>query len=189
MPKVLGGVERGKYPHAVESFVALGQLEGFAKPSNTSKMAGSSKQIARWIWLKRTLINEVSTMTARMHQQGINHRDCYLCHYLVNRSQIKDWQPGLPLEVTLIDLHRVQQRKQVPRRWLVKDLRSLLFSAMDVGLTSADCGRFLSAYLRGRLEKPVPQSVTLVETSPAGAVKMYCSWHSRRRHSPNISQT
>jgi heptose I phosphotransferase len=38
-------------------------------------------------------------------------------------------------------------RGQVPTRWLVKDLASLYFSAVDIGLTKRDIVRFLRHYL------------------------------------------
>jgi len=51
------------------------------------------------------------------------------------------------LTLHLIDLHRMQIRSSpTPRRWIIKDISGLLFSALDVGLTGRDYLRFLSAY-------------------------------------------
>ena len=50
------------------------------------------------------------------------------------------------LKLSLIDLHRAQIREQTPRRWRDKDLASLYFSALDIGLTRRDLLRFLRIY-------------------------------------------
>uniref|UniRef100_UPI003AF9562D lipopolysaccharide kinase InaA family protein n=1 Tax=Thiolapillus sp. TaxID=2017437 RepID=UPI003AF9562D len=171
---------------------------------------------------KQRLIARVAAMTRRLHQNGINHRDLYICHFLLRQpwdgqaclrprdrfwdipvpkidsafdnlfvpqpswspsttQQLRklvaapylppnDWTPrseayfvfplaqGTPgkqcglaatgvyqpslrspwlaaaeetLHLHLIDLHRVQLRRRVPRRWRVKDVGSLYFSAME----------------------------------------------------------
>jgi heptose I phosphotransferase len=98
---------------------------------------------------KRALIAEVARISRRMHEDGINHRDFYLCHFL------RSYTDG---RLYVIDLHRAQLRRRVPRRWLVKDLGGLYFSAMDIGLTRRDLYRFLRAYtgrpLRETLRDP-----------------------------------
>ena len=49
-------------------------------------------------------------------------------------------------DLTLIDLHRAQIRLAVPRRWLIKDLGALWFSATDTQPTRRDAYRFIRAY-------------------------------------------
>lgn len=80
------------------------------------------------------LILKVADSARRMHGAGINHRDFYLCHFHLDESTLN--KP--PIKCHLIDLHRAQQREQVPRRWQVKDLAGLYFSAMDCGLSQRD---------------------------------------------------
>jgi heptose I phosphotransferase len=46
----------------------------------------------------------------------------------------------------LIDLHRVEQRRRIKRRWRLKDVAGLYFSSMDIGLTRRDYLRFIQAY-------------------------------------------
>jgi heptose I phosphotransferase len=93
--------------------------------------------------IKWTLIRRVAEMTAAMHRAGLNHRDLYICHFLLQRP----WPgPEAPLHLHLIDLHRVQQRNVVPRRWRVKDLAALYYSALDIGLTRRDLFRFVRWY-------------------------------------------
>ncbi len=185
VPKVLGKGERGSYPHAVESFVALEALED-CETLEYFKEGWLNINGPQWVSLKHALITEVGLMTGKMHRSGINHRDCYLCHYLVNREHIQAWQAGAQIEVSLIDLHRVQQRPQVPTRWLVKDLRSLIFSALDVGLTSADCGRFLKAYLGDDWKQQIRTQPRLWAQITTKAHKMYTSWHKRPPKLPQI---
>jgi heptose I phosphotransferase len=96
--------------------------------------------------LKVGLIQRVAEMARQMHSSGMNHRDFYICHFLVDLS--KGWPPsgGEPPTLYLIDLHRAQVRTSTPLRWVLKDLGALRFSAMDRGLTKTDLLRFVRAY-------------------------------------------
>jgi len=92
--------------------------------------------------LRRRLIRTVARLARRLHESGLNHRDFYLCHFLLDPSSADSTTPRL----TLIDLHRAQLRRQVPRRWQVKDIAGLYFSAMDIGLSGRDLLLFLGCY-------------------------------------------
>ena len=98
---------------------------------------------------KRRLIAVVAEVARRMHSAGVNHRDFYLCHLL-----LRDYDTAMDLSghfsprVFVVDLHRAAIRPRVPYRWLVKDLGSLLFSALDIGLTRRDRLRFLREYFQ-----------------------------------------
>jgi heptose I phosphotransferase len=94
------------------------------------------------VTIKRALILEVARIARILHQNGINHRDFYICHFLLAKDTEKSGQPLL----YLIDLHRAQLRKKTPARWLIKDLAGLYFSSKEIGLTSRDVLRFISAY-------------------------------------------
>lgn len=94
---------------------------------------------AKDLQIKRLLIDKIATMTRRMHEAGVNHRDYYLCHFLL------DEQFDEPF-LNLIDLHRAQVRSAVPCRWLVKDLGGLLFSALEKDITKRDLLRFVKKY-------------------------------------------
>ena len=95
--------------------------------------------------LKRQLLEKVGSIARVLHENGVNHRDFYICHFLLPNAALRD---GVIKELYLIDLHRAQIRNQrVPRRWREKDLSALLFSAADAGLTRTDLIRFLRAYL------------------------------------------
>ncbi len=92
--------------------------------------------------IKTLLISEVAAMAKTMHGAGINHRDFYLCHFLMDYPLKPNEKPVLHL----IDLHRAQIRQNVPKRWLVKDLAGLLYSAFEKRLTKRDLLRFIRTY-------------------------------------------
>lgn len=94
--------------------------------------------------LKRRLIGEVARIARNMHENGLNHRDFYLCHFLLAAD---DASAKSGARLALIDLHRMQIRKVTPMRWRDKDLASLLFSSLKIGLTQRDFLRFLKVYL------------------------------------------
>jgi len=98
--------------------------------------------------VKWALIRRVAQMTARMHDHGMNHRDLYICHFLLHRPWAR---PQDPLHLYLIDLHRVQMRSAIPRRWRVKDLAALYFSTLHIGLGRRDLYRFIRWYMQVRL--------------------------------------
>jgi len=139
--------ERGFNPANRQSFViteALEEtesLEDFCAVWETNPPASESQ-----LRLKRALIDRVATIARRMHTSGINHRDFYLCHFLLDVSaEVSGGSPGA-LRLSLIDLHRVQIRKRTPMRWVVKDIGGLYFSSMRIGLTRRDLYRFMKVY-------------------------------------------
>jgi heptose I phosphotransferase len=96
--------------------------------------------------LKRKLIERVATIARQLHAAGINHRDFYLCHFLLDTRTPVDAQTITTNRLYLMDLHRAQLRAQVPPRWLIKDLGGLYYSALDIGLTRRDIYRFMRSY-------------------------------------------
>lgn len=98
--------------------------------------------------VKWALIRRVAEMAACLHDHGVNHRDLYICHFLL---QLPWAGPSQPLHLHLIDLHRVQIRRAVPLRWRVKDLAALYFSALHIGLSRRDLYRFMRRYTKSSL--------------------------------------
>ena len=107
--------------------------------------------------LKWTLIKRLAEMSGRLHCNGVNHRDMYICHFLLRQPWDGSEQN---LHLYLIDLHRVQIRRKTPGRWVIKDIGALYFSAMEIGLTQRDLFRFMKWYsgmsLRETLIKNTP---------------------------------
>lgn len=96
--------------------------------------------------LRVALIERVASMVRQMHRHGMNHRDCYICHFHLDVSAGHNRVDPRQLHLYMIDLHRARIRRRVPARWIVKDLAGLYFSAMDIGLTRTDGLRFIAAY-------------------------------------------
>jgi heptose I phosphotransferase len=130
--------------------------------------------------LKRALIERVATMMRRMHRGGVNHRDCYLCHFLLHLPV----NPAMP-KLSLIDLHRAQVRKQVPRRWRDKDLAALYFSALHIGLTRCDLLRFLRTYFGQSLRSILRDECALLEHLGQEAERLQVRY--QRKYAPGAS--
>jgi len=88
---------------------------------------------------KRKIIVTLGELLRKFHRLGFNHRDLYLCHLFIRP---KDGGPAL----FIIDLQRVQQRKFLRQRWLVKDIAQLNYSSRFEGVTDRDRMRFLRSY-------------------------------------------
>ena len=140
---VAGYGARGSNPAKRESFLVTDEL---------TPVLSLEQYALRWIEeppdpeLKRGLIRRVADMARRVHTAGLNHRDFYICHFLLLHPEQLDRVSVAKHPIHLVDLHRAQIRPQVPYRWLVKDLGSLAYSAMEIGLTRRDTLRFLALY-------------------------------------------
>jgi heptose I phosphotransferase len=110
-----------------------------------------------------------------MHGAGINHRDYYLCHFHLDERSLGERSP----RCHVIDLHRAQLRRRTPRRWRVKDLAGLYFSAMDCGLTRRDLLRFVHHYTGGELRRAVQRDAKLWRQVARRAERLYAREHGR----------
>jgi len=137
VPEVMGYGLQGNNPAHLQSFVLL---EDVTPTLSLEELSVEAPHVP--LILKRQLINVVATITRTMHAAGINHRDLYICHFLLDKRSIGTEK----LKLYLIDLHRAQMRQTVPLRWRVKDLAGLYFSSKESGLTSRDYLRFIRAY-------------------------------------------
>ncbi len=73
---------------------------------------------------KRNLIARIARVAAIMHGAGMAHQDFYLVHIFV--------RPDEHDKIFIIDLQRVIMQKLLSRRWVVKDIAQLLYSAWDL---------------------------------------------------------
>lgn len=112
---------------------------------------------------KLRLIQKIAEISRRLHSNGINHRDFYLCHFMLEMASVDAWLKGSEPLLYLVDLHRAQVRRSVPERWLVKDIASLLFSANGFSLTQRDCYRFLRHYFNAPLSQIMLQHSSLLK--------------------------
>lgn len=109
--------------------------------------------------LKRALIARVAQMARAMHGGGVNHRDFYICHFLLH---LDPPPAAAQCKLSLIDLHRAQVRARTPSRWRDKDLAALYFSALDIGLTRRDLLRFLRGYFARPLRQVLRDEAALL---------------------------
>ena len=120
--------------------------------------------------LKRALIDEVARMTGMMHRAGVNHRDCYICHFLLHTDKPVTADD---FKLSVIDLHRAQTRPAITKRWRNKDLAALYFSALDIGLTRRDKLRFLKGYFQQPLRQILAEEAPLLNWLEGKANKLY----------------
>ncbi len=119
--------------------------------------------------VRMRLIRKLAEAARSMHEAGINHRDFYLCHFHLDERSLREDA----LRCYLIDLHRAQLRGRTPRRWQVKDLGSLYFSAMDCGLTQRDLQRFMRHYCKGGLREALDEQAGLWRQVEQRAQQLY----------------
>ena len=105
------------------------------------------------IRFKRWLISQVAGIARDIHQSGANHRDFYLCHFLLRAGFTRGMPDPGKSRLHVIDLHRMQIRKRTPSRWVIKDLAGLYFSSRETGLTTRDLYRFMSIYRSGSVAR------------------------------------
>ena len=162
--------KRGLSPAAQESFVITEEL---ADTISLEELTATWRDDCPSVKLKRALIRRVAESTRAIHRAGVNHRDLYICHFLVSKPHLENVQGDEEINLYLIDLHRAQCRKHVPYRWRVKDLGSLFFSAMDIGLTSRDIWRFLQIYFDKPLREIMQEEQALLQACEHRAMRLY----------------
>lgn len=177
-PRIAGKGWRGANPAARESFLLTEELPGML--SLESLLVEWKNWPARKKFrLKHRLIEQVALIARSLHSHGLNHRDFYLCHFLISRKALENWREKDAPSLILIDLHRMQKRARVPRRWLVKDLAGLLFSALDAPLNPRDCLRFLRTYRGEDWRASLKRERALWEAVHREAVRLYQNFHHR----------
>ena len=99
--------ERGINPARQHSFIVTEEL---APTVSLEDFCADWPQRPPEARLKHRLVCRVAEMTGAMHRAGVNHRDCYICHFLLHTDQ-----PVTPdnLRLSIIDLHRAQVRQRI----------------------------------------------------------------------------
>lgn len=147
---------RGGNPARQHSFIITEEL---APTVSLEDFCRDWQQDSPPLALKRALIDRVADMVGRMHRGGVNHRDCYLCHFLLHLDPPPTSEQ---LRLSVIDLHRTQCRAATPRRWRDKDLAGLYFSSLAIGLTRRDLLRFLRGYFQQPLRRVLADEAPLL---------------------------
>lgn len=119
--------------------------------------------------VKRHLILQLAKIVAKMHRSGLNHRDCYICHFLLALPFSYGVQPA---KLSVIDLHRAQIRQHIPTQWRNKDLIALYYSSFPLGLTFRDYCYFLTEYFGMSPRAILKQESQLLRQAVAKAEKI-----------------
>jgi len=126
--------------------------------------------------LKKAIIEKLANITKKLHEHGIYHRDLYMAHFLLDKSSLKlDSAPKI--KIYIIDLHRTRICKNAPKRWLLKELAALYFSAMPAKPTSKDILRFLSNYFAMPWQRIIKEYKSLLYKIEKRVLKLYRKSH------------
>ncbi|MCS3469568.1 heptose I phosphotransferase [Pseudomonas sp. JUb42] len=159
--------ERGSNPAEQHSFIVTEELAPTESLEDVSINWRNQPPEPRMKW---AYIAEVARLVGMMHRAGVNHRDCYICHFLLHTDK-----PVTPedFKLSVIDLHRAQTRRVITPRWRNKDLAALYFSALDIGLTKRDKLRFLKGYFQQPLRQILAEEAKLLKWLEVKAEKLY----------------
>lgn len=161
---------RGWNPATLQSMILTSELTGTVKLEDYCAKWAEEPPPAG---VRLRLICTLADSARRMHAAGINHRDFYLCHFHLDESSLQERE----IRCYLIDLHRAQIRDETPRRWRIKDLAGLYFSAMDCGLNQRDLLRFMHHYSEGGLRRALGRDLRLWRRVERQAHKLYREFH------------
>ncbi len=126
----------------VESFVIAEELDGYWEIPDLlrRRFPAVAPQSPRRDRDLDELIRTVADLARRFHEAGYNHRDFYCGHFFVREPERGRF------EIRLIDLQRVQHRRRLRRRWIVKDLAQLAWSLPDEQITCSQRMAFMRRY-------------------------------------------
>lgn len=132
--------QRGSNPANLQSFVLtqdLGDITSLEDLCSDWKLSPPESKF------KKALIIEIAKLAARLHAAGLCHRDFYLCHLVMKKSELAEGN----INLILIDLHRMLTDQPVGGRAAMKDIAGLYFSAIDCGFNDSDWALFRQYYL------------------------------------------
>ncbi len=170
--------QRNSSPAALHSFVITDDLIG------TESLEDFCADWARQPpprWQRHAVIDALASTSRVLRDAGINHRDYYLCHFHLDPGSL---QEGAIARCHLIDLHRAGVRDKTPRRWLIKDLAGLYYSAMDCGLGPRDLVRFLRVYTGGSVRTALAQERVIWSAVRRRSEQLYLRDHGRTPPAP-----
>jgi heptose I phosphotransferase len=158
--------QRGCNPANLQSFVMTEDLGDILSLEDLCADWQNNSPDAKF---KRQLITAVAKLAKKIHENGVNHRDFYLCHLCLDRQDINK-RDMTKINLYLIDLHRVLIHNQPSITANMKDIAALYFSSMGIGLTQRDYLRFKMHYQQ--------QPKDFWRTVQARATKLYAKFKS-----------
>lgn len=172
-PRVAAFGWRAVHPARGQSFIVCDALTNHVSLETLAERWAGQPPPPR---LRRRMILAVADLARAMHDAGVNHRDFYLCHILADADALARGEARL----TLIDLHRAQTRGSVPRRWRLRDLAALGFSAAGLRLSRADQLRFAARYAQLSPREALRQDGALWRGAGKRARRL--RWRELKRH-------
>lgn len=144
-PVALG--QKPRWTRRQQSFLMTEEIPGGRPADDYLKEEFAAARGGEALLRKRRLVAEIARLARKFHGSGFHHRDFYLCHVFVRELDGAAGETGWALH--LIDLQRVRRPGpgRVGRRWLVKDLSQMNYSAPAGVVTRTDKVRFLREYL------------------------------------------
>jgi heptose I phosphotransferase len=134
-------IAAGRNPDGRTVLLSLGIADYVRASELLPELRGKKRQEER-----RRLILKIAELAGIMHAAKFAHQDFYLVHLFVKRKpSATSTSEEAEFQVLPIDLQRIIMGPRFSRRWRVKDLGQLLFSAMDA-TTSSDRLIFWNRY-------------------------------------------
>lgn len=130
--------QRGCNPASLQSFVIT---EDLGDITSLEDLCAGWKENPPDAAFKRQLIIATAKVAKTIHENGVNHRDFYLCHLCLDNRDLTN------INLYLIDLHRVLIHNAPSLKANMKDIAALYFSSMGLGFTRRDYLRFKRHYL------------------------------------------
>ncbi len=155
--------ERGYNPAKMQSFVMTEDLGEIIALEDFCADWQDTPPDPRF---KAMLIKALAELAGKLHAAGLCHRDFYLCHFVMKKSDFKAGN----LSLILIDLHRMLFKQPPNGKAVMKDIAALIFSAKDCGFNDEDWALFKQHYL--------PQSEDFWTLAFARAERLYEKFHS-----------
>lgn len=149
VPKV---VAAGEFLHPwgrLQSFLAIEELQGMIGLHQAVPLACRQLDPRRFCRWKAGLIREMARLTRCLHDARRFHKDLYLCHFYVPRSDT-ECVPAWPGRVHMIDFHRLAHHPWTWPIYRLKDIAQLLYSSDVEGVVPRDRLRFWRHYLAPR---------------------------------------
>jgi Lipopolysaccharide kinase (Kdo/WaaP) family len=131
----------------LQSFLMLAELTGSTALNEVLPQLARRLDRSGFAVLKRRVVEEMARIVATLHRACVFHKDLYLCHFFFDPGSN---DPGsFAPQLTLIDLHRLEEHRLFAHWWRWKDLAQLLYSTHGVaGITARDTARFWKSYRR-----------------------------------------
>lgn len=132
--------QRGCNPATLQSFVITEDLGDILTLEDVGKAWLESAPDNAF---RLAVLQALGQLAGKFHAAGLCHRDFYLCHFVVKKTEFESGN----INLHLIDLHRVLQGQPSHGAAAMKDMAGLYFSMLQIGLTAADFSVIKQHYL------------------------------------------